>query len=86
MCAGAGPKQTMAERLSAKLPKSVQREQEDAHEFFNFLVDATHEELLRLRTANAEMLGKDGAELCCLDLFLSCFHNVGLTKHSHGLL
>ena len=58
--AGLAAKPTMAERLSAKLPKSAQREQEDAHEFFNFLVDGAHEELLRLRAAHAQLLGQPG--------------------------
>ena len=61
--AGPAPKQTMAERLTSKHAKSAQREQEDAHEFFNFLVDATHEELLRLRAANAQLLGEQGKQL-----------------------
>ena len=60
----------MAERLSARLPKSAQREQEDAHEFFNFLVDGAHEELLRLRTAYAETLGEQGE---CLSQ-PACYH------------
>ncbi|KAK9803846.1 hypothetical protein WJX73_007843 [Symbiochloris irregularis] len=56
-----GKPPTMAERLSARLPTSAQREQEDAHEFFNFLVDETHKELLRLRSAHASALGDSGA-------------------------
>ena len=61
-CAGPAPRQTMAERLSANLGKGAQREQEDAHEFFNFLVDACHQELLR-RSAHAHTLGAKGASL-----------------------
>ena len=56
----AGKQPTMAERIQARLPKSAQREQEDAHEFFNFLVDGAHQELLRLRTAHAAFLGDSG--------------------------
>ena len=44
----------MAAHLASKQSKAAQREQEDAHEFFNFLVDATHVELLKLRAANAQ--------------------------------
>lgn len=51
----------MAQRISAGLPQNnAQRQQEDAHEFFNWLVDSTHEELLRLRAASHSSLGSHG--------------------------
>lgn len=57
-----GKPPTMAERIRLNA-KGAQREQEDAHEFFNFLVDETHKELLRLRAAHAAALGDTGTPL-----------------------
>lgn len=61
----------MAQRVNRGVQKvAKQREQEDAQEFLTFLLDSTHQELLKLR----EMYGTQGELLCCspqtLDLLL----------------
>ena len=53
----AGQELTMAQKLSRGVQKvAKQREQEDAQEFLTFLLDSTHQELLKLRA----MYGSQG--------------------------
>ena len=52
----------MAQRVNRGVQKvAKQREQEDAQEFLTFLLDSTHQELLKLR----KMYGTQGGLLCC---------------------
>ncbi|KAA6429327.1 MAG: Ubiquitin carboxyl-terminal hydrolase 24 [Trebouxia sp. A1-2] len=54
----AGQELTMAQRLNRGVQKvAKQREQEDAQEFLTFLLDSTHQELLKLRA----MYGTEGS-------------------------
>jgi len=45
---------------AAAAAAAATRQQEDAQEFLNFLLDSTHQELLRLRALHAGSLGDPG--------------------------
>ena len=65
---GAG-KQTFADRLRPQAGRV--RDQEDAHEYFCFLVDSAHTELQKLAQQHASLLTANGA-LSILAIFRTC--------------
>jgi hypothetical protein len=72
-------KATTAAAAAAAATAAATREQEDAQEFLNFLLDSAHQELLRLRSLHESALGEaagaaDDFKTCSLHV---CVHAIG---------